>query len=93
MPGLLLMVVLGHSTQAQNQSNAATTPQHTDAAELAKKLANPVASHISFPIQTNFDFRMGTGSGWRMTTNIQPVIPISLNKEWNLISRTIMPDS
>ena len=66
-------------------------PQHADAAELAKKLANPVASLISFPIQTNFDFRMGTGSGWRMTTNIQPVIPIALNKEWNLISRTIVP--
>lgn len=63
----------------------------TDTAELAKKLANPVASLISFPIQTNFDFKMGTGSGWRNTTNIQPVIPIALNKDWNLISRTIVP--
>lgn len=66
-------------------------PQAADTAELAKKLANPVASLISFPIQTNFDFRMGTGSGWRMTTNVQPVIPIALNKDWNLISRTIVP--
>jgi hypothetical protein len=61
------------------------------ASDLAKKLANPVASLISFPIQPNFDFGMGTGSGWRMTTNVQPVIPIALNKEWNLISRTILP--
>jgi hypothetical protein len=62
-----------------------------NAAELAKKLANPIASLISFPIQPNFDFGMGTGSGWRMTTNVQPVIPIALNKDWNLISRTIVP--
>jgi len=62
-----------------------------DSAELAKKLSNPVSSLISFPIQTNFDFRMGAGAGWRMTTNVQPVIPVALNKEWNLISRTIIP--
>ena len=62
-----------------------------DTAELSKKLSNPVASLISFPIQANFDFRMGTGSGWRSTINVQPVIPIALNKEWNLISRTIVP--
>jgi hypothetical protein len=62
------------------------------AAELSKKLSNPVASLISFPIQTNFDVGMGSGgSGWRMTMNIQPVIPIALNPKWNLISRTIVP--
>jgi hypothetical protein len=62
-----------------------------DAAELSKKLANPLASLISFPIQTNFDIGMGDGSGWKMTINLQPVIPIALNKKWNLISRTIIP--
>jgi len=62
-----------------------------DAAELAKKLSNPVSSLISFPIQTNFDMHMGTGSGWRMTINVQPVIPLALNPKWNLISRTIIP--
>ena len=59
--------------------------------ELAKKLSNPVASLISLPLQSNFDFGMGTGSGWRYTLNIQPVLPIKLNAKWNLISRTILP--
>ena len=27
----------------------------------------------------------------RYTVNIQPVIPLSLTKDWNLILRTIMP--
>jgi hypothetical protein len=63
----------------------------TDAQELAKKLSNPVASLISLPLQSNFDFGMGTGSGWRYTLNVQPVIPIALGPKWNMISRTIIP--
>lgn len=63
-----------------------------DAAALAKKLSNPVSSLISLPIQSNFDFGMGpNGDGFRQTLNVQPVIPITLNKDWNLISRTIVP--
>jgi hypothetical protein len=59
--------------------------------ELAKKLQNPVASLISVPLQSNFDFGIGPDDGFRYTLNIQPVIPFSLTPEWNLISRTIFP--
>ena len=63
-----------------------------DAAELAKKLANPVASLISFPILLNPDINLGPdNAGERVTLNIQPVIPVSLNEKWNLISRIITP--
>jgi len=67
------------------------TPSGADPQELAKKLSNPVASLISVPFQSNFDFGMGSGSGWRYTLNFQPVIPVALSPKWNMISRTILP--
>lgn len=63
-----------------------------DSAELAKKAQNPIAAMYSLPVQYNWDQKMGaTGDGKRSLTNIQPVLPFSLNEEWNLISRTILP--
>lgn len=59
--------------------------------ELAKKLANPVASLVSVPFQFNYDCCYGPVGSNRVLTNIQPVVPFTLSTDWNLIVRTIVP--
>ena len=59
--------------------------------ELAKQLTNPVAHLISVPLQNNYDCCYGPANGGRYTLNVQPVIPFTLNADWSLIVRTIVP--
>lgn len=59
-------------SQQQGSGTASTPPPASDQAqELAKQLQNPVANLISFPIQSNFDFKVGPDNGFRYTANIQ----------------------
>jgi hypothetical protein len=65
--------------------------QEPSAEDLAKKTQNPVADLISVPLQSNWNFGAGSRNKTIYILNIQPVIPISISQEWNLITRVIMP--
>jgi hypothetical protein len=70
-------------------SQAQQPPAETGA--LQKATQNPVAGLISVPIQTNTNFGVGPFSRNQNVLNIQPVIPLNVSQNWNMIIRWITP--
>jgi len=78
------------ATEDAAGKQAQANPQSDE--ELAKAALNPIAALVSVPIQYNYDQNIGLKQdGHKNYVNLQPVIPISINQDWNLISRTIVP--
>jgi hypothetical protein len=75
--------------QPKEEEPEANTGTSTEA--LQKATQNPVASLISVPIQNNSNFGVTPGYRTQDVLNIQPVIPIGISKDWNLLVRWIMP--
>jgi hypothetical protein len=99
---VFMVVIPSHLTAQVPASNTAkpdsTVSQAPDdvetneSAKLALKLTNPVASLISIPIENWFDFNLGPKKdGFRYTMEAQPVYPMQISKDWNLISRSTIP--
>jgi hypothetical protein len=91
---LVASVVIGlapHIAVAgQQPANAAPrTPEENE--ELAKKLSNPISDLVSVPFQFNWYQDVGPLDLSTFILNVQPVIPLELNKDWNLILRIIVP--
>lgn len=75
--------------QPKAEEPEANTNSGTEA--LQKATQNPVASLISVPLQNNTNFGIGPFNRAQNVLNIQPVIPIGVGKNWNLIIRWIWP--
>lgn len=79
---LLLLLILMPALAAAAESDE----------ELAKEALNPVAAMISLPLQYTLNYGIGPGDDAECATlNIQPVVPISLTRDMNLVIRTIVP--
>ena len=63
--------------------------QESSASELNKQLSNPVTSLWSLAFQFN-NYRLENGE-WNYNLQFQPVLPIGLTKDLNLITRPVIP--
>jgi hypothetical protein len=81
---LAFVAVAEEPTEAQGKA--------PDTEALARAAQNPVADMISFPFQDNIGFGYGPGNkDVQNVLNIQPVIPLHVSEDWNVITRTILP--
>lgn len=86
-----LATVLLLTTMAIDLLTLPSLAQALDESDLAKQSQNPVADLISIPFQNNMNFGLEPNHRTQNVLNIQPVIPLELTDDWNLITRTIMP--
>ena len=88
-PWIVVFLLAALSAQAAEPQQPGTQQASED--ELVKQTQNPVADLITVPLQNNFNFGTGSKNRTVYVGNIQPVIPIQITDDWNLITRTIMP--
>ena len=79
----------GNSETAKAEEQEPAAGGGTEA--LQKATQNPVASLISVPVQNNNNFGVSPGYRTQDVLNIQPVVPIGISRDWNLIIRWITP--
>jgi hypothetical protein len=79
----------GGASGKAEASTAEPHPADESASELNRKLTNPVSTLWSLSNQFN-NYKLENGH-WNNNWNFQPVMPVALTKDLNLITRPVMP--
>ena len=92
----LQMIKFGVNYKFESGVTAAAEPVRAGGSgepsqDLQKASQNPIADLVSVPFQSNTNFNTGPFNRTQEVLNIQPVVPMHLNEDWNVISRTIIP--
>jgi hypothetical protein len=84
-----IQVASADTTTLPTEPNPAGAKLSAEA--LNKKSQNPIASLISLPLQNNTNFNAGPDDKTTNVLNVQPVLPLALSEDWNLITRLVLP--
>jgi hypothetical protein len=58
---------------------------------LAKIAQTPIDNLVNVPFQEIVYWNTGPPGGTYNVLNIQPVVPVELNSDWNILTRAIVP--
>lgn len=95
----LLLALPAHGQSTDASAPAVSAPASTSpspateptAQQLSQRLSNPLADMVSVPLQFNWEQGVGPEDGTRFVMNLQPVVPFTINSDWNLVGRMILP--
>ena len=91
--GPLLLAALLAAGPAAAEDPSASAVASASLTDINKKLTNPVSDLWSIAFQQNnyrLDVGPGIGEHWNSNLNFQPVLPVAITDEWNLITRPVM---
>ena len=89
--GVVVFGLVPNIANAGQRAAAAAPPADDESETLAKKLSNPISDLVSVPFQFNWYQDVGPLDLSTFVMNVQPVVPLQLNNDWNLILRIIVP--
>ena len=67
------------------------TVSKANASDIAKESQNPVGNLTILPLENYTNFGFGPHDGTQNILEFEPVVPIHLNQDWNLLTRAIIP--
>jgi hypothetical protein len=72
----------------EKQGSRTETQSETD---IAKKSQNPIGDLYVFPLNNYATFGVGPHRGTEDVLEFQPVIPVHVNDDWNIVTRAVLP--
>ena len=67
------------------------TVSKADEDDIAKESENPIGNLTVLPFENYTNFNVGPNKGTQNILEFEPVVPVHLNQDWNLINRAIIP--
>ena len=94
----LLASAPGHAQQTAADPDQPTgarvdhdTVSKANESDIAKELENPIGNLTVLPFENYTNFQVGPNKGTQNILEFEPVVPIHLNQDWNLITRAVIP--
>ncbi len=78
-------------TKPDDNYKPVTDPSKANEDDIAKESENPIGNLTILPLENYTNFGVGPHDGTQNILEFEPVVPVHLNQDWNLINRAIIP--